>query len=66
MEGQRVDREGGMNDHFWFAVIGLLGLVVMLGGACGMFVSRDGAAIAGGVVVGSIAISIAILVAAKK
>ncbi len=50
----------------WFTGLGILGLGVMLGGACGMFVARDGAAIAGGVIVGSVAISIAILAAAKN
>jgi hypothetical protein len=68
MDDQRVDRNSGeiMKLLPWFAALGLLGLAMMLGGACNMFESREGATIAGGVIVGCVAISVAILAAAKN
>jgi hypothetical protein len=68
MDDQRASPESGGSVKLlkWFTGLGILGLGMMIGGSCGMFVSRDGAAIAGGVIVGSVAISIAILAAAKN
>jgi hypothetical protein len=50
----------------WFAGLGLLGLAMIVVGASGATLSRDGLAIGGSVIVGAVAVSFAILAAAKN
>jgi hypothetical protein len=70
MDNHKTDREGSGSLKLlsWFTGLGIVGLGMMIGGACGMFElpSRAAATVAGRIVVDSVAISIAILAAAKN
>ena len=69
MDDQKTDREGGILKLLsWFTWLGLLGLAMIIAGVCEMFepLSRPGVIIAGGILMGCAAISIAILAAAKN
>ena len=50
----------------WFTGLGIFGLAMIIGGALGSVVPRDGVIIAGGIIIGSVAISVAILASAKN
>jgi hypothetical protein len=68
MDDQGTNRESGGSVKLlkWFTGLGILGLAMIVAGATGMAMSRDGLAIAGGIVVGSVAISVAMLATAKN
>jgi hypothetical protein len=50
----------------WFTGLGMIGLAMIVAGAAGMAESRDGLTIAGGLIVSSVAISVAVLATAKS